>query len=114
MSGLTLHLDVERWRRHLRSEAAATPGLVPVVKGNGYGFGRTALAQLATTLSPVIAVGTVHELGGVPAGVRPLVLTPPAPDGGSSGSLTTAERLGWSLAGEDRRAEKKAEETARD
>ena len=33
MSGLTLHLDVERWRRHLRSEAAAHPG--PGAGGQG-------------------------------------------------------------------------------
>ena len=35
---LTLTVDGERWRRHLREVADQTPGLVPVVKGNGYGF----------------------------------------------------------------------------
>jgi hypothetical protein len=46
------------------------------VKGNGYGFGRSALAAIAAELSGTIAVGTVHELDHVPAGVTPVVLTP--------------------------------------
>ena len=35
---LTLTVDGERWRAHLREVAEATPGIVPVAKGNGYGF----------------------------------------------------------------------------
>ena len=35
---LTLTVDGDRWRAHLRGFAEATPGLVPVAKGNGYGF----------------------------------------------------------------------------
>ncbi|WP_151083901.1 alanine racemase [Nocardioides cynanchi] len=63
---LTLTVDGERWRRHLRSVADADPGLVPVVKGNGYGFGITRLAQTATWLGvDTIAVGTYHELSAV-------------------------------------------------
>ncbi len=58
-----LHVDVARWRRHLAGFAAATPGLVPVVKGNGYGLGRDLLAAEATTLGcEMIAVGTYAEV----------------------------------------------------
>ena len=38
LMALTLTVDGERWRTHLRAVADATPGLVPVAKGNGYGF----------------------------------------------------------------------------
>ena len=63
MSGLTLHLDVDRWRRHLRAEAEATPGLVPVIKGNGYGYGLRRLAEESATLGvDTIAVGMASEV----------------------------------------------------
>jgi alanine racemase len=56
---------------------AAFPGLVPVVKGNGYGFGRARLAADAAALGATeVAIGTVHELAGLPAGPRYVVLTP--------------------------------------
>lgn len=54
------------WRAHVRSVVAATPGLVPVVKGNGYGFGRATLARIAAGLADTIAVGTMHELDDLP------------------------------------------------
>jgi alanine racemase len=96
---LTLTVDRARWREHVAATRAAFPGLVPVVKGNGYGFGLTYLAELVSSWEPVtagertageqaegelalgtvheLAVGTVHELAGLPAdGPRPLVLTP--------------------------------------
>ncbi|HLT61138.1 MAG TPA: alanine racemase, partial [Microlunatus sp.] len=47
---LTLHVDADRWRDHLKSFAAAHPGLVPVAKGNGYGFGTETLAGEAAAL----------------------------------------------------------------
>jgi alanine racemase len=60
---LTLTVDGERWRRHLRAFADATPGLVPVAKGNGYGFGLGRLARKSDWLGvDTIAVGTYHEL----------------------------------------------------
>ncbi len=81
----TLHVDGPTWRGHLAEIADAVPGLVPVVKGNGYGFGNTRLAAEAAELgSPVIAVGTARELDGVRASYEGdlLVLTPwhPATD----------------------------------
>lgn len=59
---LTLTVRSEPWRRHVDAVARATPGLIPVIKGNGYGFGRGRLANVARTLSDTVAVGTVHEL----------------------------------------------------
>lgn len=75
---MTIRLSVERerWWSHVRDVADSIEGLVPVVKGNGYGFGRQRLASVAVELGPLLAVGTVHELDGLPAGCTPLVLTP--------------------------------------
>jgi hypothetical protein len=58
-----LHVDAARWRQHLAGVAEATPGIVPVAKGNGYGLGRDLLATEATTLGcPTLAVGTYPEV----------------------------------------------------
>lgn len=62
---IRLTVDTPRWEAHVNDIVGATPGLVPVVKGNGYGFGRAALARRAATLSDTIAIGTVHELSGL-------------------------------------------------
>jgi hypothetical protein len=63
VGGVRLRLDAERWREHLDVVARATPGLVPVIKGNGYGFGRTRLAEMATGLgSDTVAVGVAGEV----------------------------------------------------
>ena len=60
---LTLRVDGDRWRAHLRAVAARTPGLVPVAKGNGYGFGLGRLARKAEWLgADTLAVGTYDEL----------------------------------------------------
>ncbi len=65
---LTLTVDGERWRGHLRGFAEATPGLVPVAKGNGYGFMLGRLARKAQWLDDqglgvdTLAVGTYEEL----------------------------------------------------
>ena len=71
-----LTVDRDRWWNHVTSVAGEVQGLVPVVKGNGYGFGRVGLAIAAAKLSPIIAVGSIHELAGLPDGVTPVVLTP--------------------------------------
>ena len=75
---MTIRLTVKRtrWWDHAADVAATVEGLVPVVKGNGYGFGRAGLAIVAVKLSPLIAVGTIHELEGLPAEAIPVVLTP--------------------------------------
>ena len=36
---LSLTVDGDRWRSHLLAMASRHPGIVPVTKGNGYGFG---------------------------------------------------------------------------
>ena len=78
---LTLHVDEQRWRAHLASVVGAQPGTVPVVKGNGYGFGVPRLARVAGELgADTVAVGTyaevaeVADVGGFPGSV--MVLTP--------------------------------------
>ena len=66
MTGITLHLDGIRWRQHLDIVSGATPGLVPVVKGNGYGYGLARLARESATLGvDTIAVGTAAEVAQV-------------------------------------------------
>ena len=68
---LVLHVDGERWRAHLRAVAAARPGLVPVAKGNGYGFGNGRLARRTQWLADqgagcdTLAVGTYAEVADV-------------------------------------------------
>ena len=67
----TLHVDGPTWRTHLAEVSAAVPGLVPVAKGNGYGFGNARLAAEAGSLgAPVLAVGTARELADVRHDVR--------------------------------------------
>lgn len=82
---MTLVLTVTRrtWESHVDSVASRVNGLVPVVKGNGYGFGRDWLARRAAALASHLAVGTADEASSVPADRTPVVLTPlvtPRPD----------------------------------
>src|SRR3954466_11585833 len=94
---LRLRVDSLRWNAHVDDVAAFFVPLVPVVKGNGYGFGRTVLAERAVALAdrchrvgdvPVLAVGTVHELTGLPPSWRPARVTPGAPGGGPGRSVS--------------------------
>jgi alanine racemase len=79
---LRLTVDAAAWRHHIGDVVAQvgalapTVTLVPVVKGNGYGFGRGTLTTIAADFADVVAVGTVHELHDLPAGPTPVVLTP--------------------------------------
>ena len=75
---MALRLTVQRaaWESHIDSVASVVDGLVPVVKGNGYGFGRAALHPLIKGLSDFVCVGTVYELDGVADRVTAVVLTP--------------------------------------
>jgi alanine racemase len=60
---LTLYVDGPRWRAHLRATAEQMPGLIPVAKGNGYGFTVGRLARKAEWLgADTIAVGTYAEV----------------------------------------------------
>lgn len=89
---MTLRLDVDQraWNAHVDTVARSYDRLIPVVKGNGYGLGRRQLVDVVVERSlaghtvdgrPVVAVGTVHEVAGLPSGLRPVVLTPLAPGG---------------------------------
>ncbi|MFL6061224.1 MAG: alanine racemase [Marmoricola sp.] len=63
---LVLDVDGDRWRAHLRGVAEARPGLVPVIKGNGYGFGLARLARKSAWLGvDSVAVGTPGEVAEV-------------------------------------------------
>jgi hypothetical protein len=63
---LTLYVDGDRWRTHLRSVVDSRPGLVPVAKGNGYGMGLGRLARKADWLgADLLAVGTYEEIPAV-------------------------------------------------
>jgi alanine racemase len=93
--GLALSVAGEQWRAHLRGFAEATPGLVPVAKGNGYGLTLGRLARRAAWLGlDTLAVGTYEELPEVATRYDGdlLVLTPwrafhPAPDPALSGRV---------------------------
>lgn len=82
----TLHVQADRWRRHLTEQAAALGDVVPVTKGNGYGVGNARLAVEAARLgADTIAVGLPGEVAAV-AGPFPghiLVMSPW--DGGDDG-----------------------------
>lgn len=63
---LVLHVDGHRWRDHLRRTTESNPGIVPVVKGNGYGLGLPRLLAEAARLGGEgrvrqVAVGTYAE-----------------------------------------------------
>jgi alanine racemase len=95
---MTLRLTVQRaaWKSHIDSVAAGVDGLVPVVKGNGYGFGRAALHPLIKGLSDFVCVGTIYELDAVADRVTPVVLTPslepPPPSSGLPPVMTVGSR----------------------
>ncbi len=75
---MTIRLSVRTavWRSQVAQVAAAVDGLVPVVKGNGYGLGRQTLAEIAADFADTVAVGTIYELGGLPDALTAVVLTP--------------------------------------
>lgn len=77
---MTVRLTVDRaaWTTHVQATALAYGhGLVPVVKGNGYGFGRRTLHEAVRGAgAEFVCVGDVHELHDVPPRLTPVVLTP--------------------------------------
>ena len=63
---VVLHVDGDRWRAHLRATLDRFPTMVPVAKGNGYGFGLHRLARRVGWLgADTIAVGTYDEVPAV-------------------------------------------------
>jgi len=76
---LTLYVEAQDWRAHLDKTVADVAGLVPVAKGNGYGFGLQLLAAETERLGcETIAVGQLDEVASVTQDFRGdvLVLTP--------------------------------------
>ena len=75
---MTLRLTVKSgaWQDYVRSVVTQLGDILPVVKGNGYGFGRSELLTHAKSITRDVAVGNVHELTDVPHDMRPFVLTP--------------------------------------
>jgi alanine racemase len=60
---LTLYITTPAWRGHLEEAREHHAGLVPVIKGNGYGFGNTRLAAEAKGLAiAAVAVGLLAEV----------------------------------------------------
>ncbi len=62
----TLHVDAPRWRKHSSSVVAdynkAGAQISAVIKGNGYGFGRSVLCDEASRLGLTsVCVGTIFE-----------------------------------------------------
>ncbi|MBK8331239.1 MAG: hypothetical protein IPL07_02405 [Acidimicrobiaceae bacterium] len=81
---MTVRLTVDRRAAgaHVHAPAGFGQAVVPVVKGNGYGFGRPVLHPAGDLLAagrrrPGRGVGTVHELHDA-ARAHPVVLTPAA------------------------------------
>ena len=73
---MQLNVDSAAWRSHVSETAKNLGDLIPVVKGNGYGFGRAKLIEHAQKISHDIAVGTIFEAHDVPPNCRAFVLTP--------------------------------------
>jgi hypothetical protein len=65
---LDLHVDGAQWRKHVTQVAEQSSNLVPVIKGNGYGFTNPLLAREAERLKvPFVAVGAINEIAVVAA-----------------------------------------------
>lgn len=104
---MRLAVHESQWQAHVQKIATELPGLVPVVKGNGYGFRRWNLMPVAGQLSNEIAVGTVYEARDLPQHARAIVLTPtltPPPGNMPSNTILTVgsihhvvalERMMW-------------------
>ena len=66
---LTLYVDTARWRAHHKHVPEQFPGLDPVCKGNGYGFGHEKLAEEATRLGSDILARVLVAPAELPVGV---------------------------------------------
>lgn len=92
---LTLQVDADRWRQHLRTYIGEHTGIVPVTKGNGYGFGNGVLAREASDLGvAALAVGTYDELPAIDFAGDVLVLSPWRPGSpAAAGVIHTVSRI---------------------
>jgi len=75
----SLHIEADGWRAHADDVRHQVPGLVPVAKGNGYGFGLSMLAVESQRIGcDTIAVGQLDEVTAVHDAFlgNVLVLTP--------------------------------------
>ena len=93
---LRLTVDEAAWRAHVASVATSEPAVVPVVKGNGYGFGRQTLCEMAAGFSDVVAVGTMHELDASTAGFGTVIVLTPSvdvPEGLPASTVPTVGRM---------------------
>ena len=91
---LRLSVDSSSWNLHFHEVAKSLVNVVPVVKGNGYGFGRQTLMSHAASIANEIAVGTVFEAHDVPANCTAIVLTPAGTEIPKSLPLTTVLTVG--------------------
>lgn len=102
-----LYVDGPRWRAHTGTVVAETPGIVPVLKGNGYGYGRAFLAAEAARLDvDTVAVGEAHEVasareGGYQGDVLVLMPYLPGVDAPPSGQPDEDQRVVRTVAGLD-------------
>jgi Alanine racemase, N-terminal domain len=88
MMSFRLTVQHAAWQAAQREVAARLPGLVPVIKGNGYGFGPRLLARECTTLGVcTVAVGVAAEVAAVRAGFGGEILVM-APLQGSDAAAT--------------------------
>jgi hypothetical protein len=74
-----LHVQAEAWRKNADRVRDQVPGLVPVAKGNGYGFGLSALGTESARMGcDTVAVGQLDEVTALHDGFLGdvLVLTP--------------------------------------
>ncbi len=107
---LRLTVNEHAFRTHVGHTVGTTPGLIPVVKGNGYGLGRPFLMQLVSELlgpTQAVAVGTVFEAQDILAPTPVYILTPigefdqvaipsnAIPTVASERDLTVLQNKGW-------------------
>src|SRR5262245_45910472 len=93
---MTLRLTVHRgaWLQHVHATMQSYGGAaVPVVKGNGYGFGRPVLHDVVAGTHDRVCVGTVHELFDVPPALDPIVLTPTLDPPSATAAVLTVGNL---------------------